>query len=72
MTFFLECISRSVWFWSVQHNLLAKVSDKPSMSDEFKSSESEGGVWASYSDLFTNVAIIFLVMFVFTLIYATQ
>lgn len=34
--------------------------------------ESDSNVWASYSDLFTNVAIIFLVMFVFSLIKATM
>ena len=32
--------------------------------------QDEGNVWASYSDLFTSVAIIFLVMFVFALIKA--
>lgn len=41
------------------------------MSDEDKNSEPESNVWASYSDLFTNVAIVFLVMFVFALIKAT-
>ena len=30
----------------------------------------DGSVWTSYSDLFTTVAIIFLVMFVFALIKA--
>lgn len=38
------------------------------MSNDDKNSESDSNVWASYSDLFTNVAIIFLVMFVFALI----
>ncbi len=42
------------------------------MSNDDKNSESESNVWASYSDLFTNVAIIFLVMFVFALIKATM
>ena len=35
--------------------------------DEFKE---DGSVWTSYSDLFTTVAVIFLVMFVFALIKA--
>jgi chromosome segregation ATPase len=38
---------------------------------EDKNPDSESNVWASYSDLFTNVAIIFLVMFVFALIKST-
>ncbi len=42
------------------------------MSNDDKNSESDSNVWASYSDLFTNVAIIFLVMFVFALIKATM
>jgi len=46
-------------------------SDRIFMSQEDKNPESESNVWASYSDLFTNVAIIFLVMFVFALIKAT-
>lgn len=41
------------------------------MNDEMKNSEGDGSVWASYSDLFTNVAIIFLVMFVFALVRST-
>ena len=40
------------------------------MNDD-KNPDSESNVWASYSDLFTNVAIIFLVMFVFALIKST-
>lgn len=36
--------------------------------DEFKD---DGSVWTSYSDLFTTVAVIFLVMFVFALIKAS-
>lgn len=39
------------------------------MNDD-QSPKDEGSVWASYSDLFTNVAIIFLVMFVFALLKA--
>ena len=35
--------------------------------DEFKD---DGSVWTSYSDLFTTVTVIFLVMFVFALIKA--
>lgn len=46
-------------------------SDRLFMSQDDKNPESESNVWASYSDLFTNVAIIFLVMFVFALIKAT-
>jgi hypothetical protein len=42
-----------------------------SMSNEDKNHESDSTVWTSYSDLFTNVAIIFLVMFVFALVKAT-
>jgi len=38
--------------------------------NEDQNSKDEGSVWASYSDLFTNVAIIFLVMFVFALLKA--
>ena len=37
------------------------------MNDD-QTPKDEGSVWASYSDLFTNVAIIFLVMFVFALL----
>ncbi len=36
--------------------------------NEDQTPKDEGSVWASYSDLFTNVAIIFLVMFVFALL----
>ncbi len=42
------------------------------MSIDDKNPEPDSNVWASYSDLFTNVAIIFLVMFVFALIKATM
>ncbi len=38
--------------------------------NEDQTPKDEGSVWASYSDLFTNVAIIFLVMFVFALLKA--
>jgi outer membrane protein OmpA-like peptidoglycan-associated protein len=37
------------------------------MSDDYTPKE-EGSVWTSYADLFTNVAVIFLVMFVFALL----
>ncbi len=36
--------------------------------NEDQTPKDDGSVWASYSDLFTNVAIIFLVMFVFALL----
>ena len=51
--------------------VISAFSDRIFMSQEDKNPESESNVWASYSDLFTNVAIIFLVMFVFALIKAT-
>ena len=51
---------------------MGDLSEQWSMSFDDKNNESDSNVWASYSDLFTNVAIIFLVMFVFALIKATM
>jgi predicted nucleic acid-binding Zn-ribbon protein len=40
------------------------------MYDDQNDNKDDGSIWTSYSDLFTTVAIIFLVMFVFALIKA--
>jgi chromosome segregation ATPase len=40
------------------------------MYDDEDNNKDDGSVWTSYSDLFTTVAVIFLVMFVFALIKA--
>lgn len=46
------------------------MSGDQSMYDDDNNNKDDGSVWTSYSDLFTTVAVIFLVMFVFALIKA--